>query len=542
MKIRRPAVLLILVAVMALALGLTVVQAQDATVIKIASQTPLSGPQSVLGISMSNAVRLAVEQLSGPLADMGYTVEYVPYDDQADPSVGPANAEQIVTDSAILAVIGHLNSGVAIPSSEVYNRNDLVMVSPANTNPLVTDRNYPTVNRVCGRDDLQGPTGAQFAAETLAVTSVYVLHDTTAYGEGVAEYFRDSIEGMGVTVLGFEGTEEASNFEGILNPILAQSPDLIYFGGIYSQTAIFLQQARSAGYTGLFMGPDGFDSSAFADIAGDAAIGTYYTSVAAPATVYPAAAQFIEDYTAEYGEAPQPFAAQSYDSTAVVLLGIQAAAEAAGGMPSRAQVAEAVRATTDFVGITGTITFDWRGDPVSAPYYVIEVTSGNPDDWGANTLIATLDIPSPVAAAPAIADLALASPDLSTLVEAALGADPAVVGMLAEAGPFTILAPNNDAFAALMSDMGMAALSDADAATLTAILQNHVIAGAVFSSNLEDGQTLTTIGGGTLTVGVGSDGTVTLTDAAGHTATVVAPDTLASNGVVHVIDAVLTGM
>ncbi len=386
-------------AALATALSVSLVAAQDGdNVIRIASQTPLSGPQSVLGVSMSNAVRLAIDELSQPLVDMGYTVEYVPFDDQATPEVGVSNAQQIVADPSILAVIGHLNSGVAIPSSEVYNENDLVMISPANTNPAITDRGYATVNRVCGRDDLQGPTGANYAAE-LGITSAYVLHDTTAYGQGVAEYFQDEAERLGITVLGFEGTEEASNFDAIIQPILAQSPELIYFGGIYSQTAAFLAQARAAGYEGLFMGPDGTDSTEFAAIAGDAAVGTLYTTVAGPASIYPNAAAFIESYTEAFGEGPQPFAAQSYDSTAIALQAIQAAIESTGGLPSRADVAAAVRATADYEGLTGTITFDANGDPEIGLYYVIEVVSGDPAEWSNNSIIATLEIPSPLTAA-----------------------------------------------------------------------------------------------------------------------------------------------
>lgn len=384
-------------AALAAALSTSLVAAQD-NVIRIASQTPLSGGQSVLGVSMSNGVRLAIEQNASVLEDLGFTVEYVPFDDQASPETGVSNAQQIVADASILAVIGHLNSGVAIPSSEVYDENDLVMISPANTNPLVTERGLATVNRVCGRDDLQGPTGANYALE-LGVTSVYVLHDTTAYGQGVAEFFAAEAENLGITVLGFEGTEEASNFDGIIQPILAQAPELIYFGGIYNQTGVFISQARSAGYEGLFMGPDGFDSSELAAIAGEAVIGTYYTSVAGPASIYPNAAQFIEDYTAAYGEGPQPFAAQSYDATVIAINGIAAAAEAAGGLPSRADVAAAVRATENYEGLTGTITFDEVGDPEIGLYYVIEVASGDPAEWSNNSILATLEIPSPAFAA-----------------------------------------------------------------------------------------------------------------------------------------------
>jgi branched-chain amino acid transport system substrate-binding protein len=391
-------VVLVLLTVLALTLSMGLAKAQDAKVIKIASQTPLSGPQSALGSSMSNAVALAVEQLSGPLTEMGYTVEHVPFDDQATPDVGVANAQNFVQDPAILAVIGHLNSGVAIPSSEVYNQYNLVMVSPANTNPTVTDRGLQVVNRICGRDDLQGPTGARFLAELGTVSSVYVVHDTTAYGEGLATFFRAEAEALGLTVLGFEGTTEASNFDGIITPILALNPDAIYFGGIYSQTGIFISQARAAQYAGIFMGGDGFDSSEFAQLAGEAGVGTYYTSVAAPASNFPDAAKFVEDYKAKFGEDPQPFAAQAYDSTALVLKAIEKAAMYAGDVPSRSLVASVVRDTTDFKGITATVTFDAIGDNVSGQYFILQVGSGDPAQWGANSIVQTINLPSPYSA------------------------------------------------------------------------------------------------------------------------------------------------
>ncbi|MBK8026231.1 MAG: branched-chain amino acid ABC transporter substrate-binding protein [Chloroflexi bacterium] len=388
-----------LVLVAALSLSVVLVQAQDTQVIKVASQSPLSGPQSVLGISIRNSVELAIEQLQGPLNELGFTVEYIPFDDQANPDVGVSNAQNIVNDAAILAVVGHLNSGVALPSSEVYNDNDLVMVSPANTNVNITDRGYATVHRVCGRDDTQGAAGAAFAATLDGVESVYVLHDTTAYGQGVAEFFMAEAEAQGLEVMGFEGTEEAANFDGIIQPILALEPDLIYFGGIYSQTGIFISQARSAGYEGFFMGPDGFDSSEFAELSGDAGVGTYYTSVAAPVTVYENAEQFAADYEEKFGEGVQPFGAQSYDSTAIVLQALAAAIEANGGeMPTRAQVAEAVRATEGFAGLTGDVTFDDNGDPELANYFILQVASADSAEWNNNELLSSLAIPSPLMA------------------------------------------------------------------------------------------------------------------------------------------------
>jgi branched-chain amino acid transport system substrate-binding protein len=378
--------------------GGSLVSAQDdSKVIKIASQSPLSGPQSVLGTSIRNAVELAVEQMSGPLEDMGYTVEFVPYDDQATPDVGVSNAQNIVNDPAIVALIGHLNSGVAIPSSEVYNTNNLVMISPANTNVNITDRYLPTVNRIAGRDDTQGAAGAAFAKTLEGVSSVYILHDNTAYGQGVAEFFQSEAEKEGLTVLGFEGTSEPSNFDGIIQPILAQDPDLIYFGGIYSQTGVFIKQAREAGYEGYFIGPDGFDSTDFAALSGDQGVGTYYTTVAAPVTFYPDAAQFATDYEAKFGEPPQPFAAQSYDATGIAIQAITLAAMRSNGeVPSRALVASIVRSTQDYQGITSNYSFDAIGDPEIGLYYIIKVTSADPAEWGNNELISAQKINSPL--------------------------------------------------------------------------------------------------------------------------------------------------
>ncbi|GAB4159538.1 MAG: hypothetical protein Fur0021_30490 [Candidatus Promineifilaceae bacterium] len=366
--------------------------------IKIATQSPLSGGQSVLGVDIKNGAELALEQLGGPLRDQGFTLELVAFDDQANPDTGVANAKNIVADPEILCGVGHLNSGVMIPASEDYHNAGLVFVSPANTNPVVTDRGYLEVNRIVGRDDVQGVVAATYA-KNLGIKSVYIIHDKTAYGQGVAEFFRQQAEKDGIQVLGFEGTEEKANFDPIITPILAANPEMVYFGGIYDQAGIFFKQARDKGYEGTFMGPDGMDSSTLAELAGDALItggGMVYSTVAGPANVYPGTAKFIEDFTAKYGAPPQPFAAQSYDAMGICLKGLeQAIADNGGELPTREQVATAVRAIENYPGITGTLTFNDIGDLESAKYFVIRVLSADPAKWGENAIEETLDIAPP---------------------------------------------------------------------------------------------------------------------------------------------------
>jgi branched-chain amino acid transport system substrate-binding protein len=360
--------------------------------IKIATQSPLSGGQAALGEGIKLGAQLALEELRGNLTKQGFKVELVPFDDQAKPDVGVANAKNIIADKDILVVIGHLNSGVAIPSSEVYKEVDLPMISPANTNEKVTDRGYANINRVCGRDDVQGPVGAEFAAQTLKVKSVYIVHDKTTYGQGVAEAFKTDVEKKGVKVVAFEGTEEKSNFDPIITPIKAKNPDLVYFGGIYDQGAPFFKQAREKGVKSRFLGPDGLDSSDLVKIAGKAVVGIYYTTAAAPSTSTQAK-QFGDNFKKKFGKNPEPYAAEAYVATAIAIKALESTA-AGGKAPTRAAVATAIR-KVKYTGMTGTIEFDDKGDPKKASYYVMQVANENPEKWGENKEAKRLAIAAP---------------------------------------------------------------------------------------------------------------------------------------------------
>src|ERR1700682_2398292 len=368
------------------------VDAQSKGTIKIASQSPLSGGQAVLGEGIKLGAQLAVEKLKGPLEKMGYKVDLVPFDDQAKPDVGVANAKNIIADKDIMVVIGHLNSGVAIPSSEVYKEVTLAMISPANTNPVVTDRNYVNVNRVCGRDDVQGVVGSEFAHGTMKVKSAYIVHDKTQYGQSIAEFFKADAEKKGIKVLGFEGTEEKSNFDPLLTPIKAKNPDVIYFGGIYDQGAPFFKQAREKGIKSKFMGPDGMDSSDLTKIAGKAVVGMDYTSAAGPASALPKAKAFVDEFKKKFGKNPEPYAAEAYDAATIAIKAIEEAAKK--GKVTREDASTAVR-KAKLSGITGYIAFDSKGDRLKAQYFVLQVVSDDPAKWGDNKIVKQLAIAPP---------------------------------------------------------------------------------------------------------------------------------------------------
>jgi len=397
MKRYLPSVAPTLTAICLLLLG-SGMEAKAPQVIKIATQSPLSGSMSVIGVDIKGGVQLAIEQLSGPLTKMGFKIMLAPYDDQGNPDTGVANAKAIVSDPEVLGIIGHYNSGVQIPSSEEYHQANLANISPANSNPKVTDRGYKEVSRVCGRDDVQGAVGAQFA-KNKGIKTVYVIHDKTAYGQGIAEYFKKVSESTGIKVAGFTGTEEKSNFDAILSPIIAAKPDCIYFGGIFDQGSVLFKQARQKGYMGMCLSDDAFDDPESIKIGGETLLkggGTFYSTLCGPAAMYPNCARFVADFKAKFGNQPHSYASQAYDATTMMLKAIENAALANGGkMPEREDVAKAVRALQGFKGITSTITFDWKGDPTVARYFVVQVTAKDPSQWEGNKVIQALDIKAP---------------------------------------------------------------------------------------------------------------------------------------------------
>lgn len=343
-------------------------------VIKIASVTPLSGSQAALGEQIKLGAQMAFDEKKGELEQLGFKVEFAPQDDQADPKVGVAVAQKLIADKDVLAVDGHFNSGVAIPSSEVYAKDNLCMVSPANTAIEITDRKLPSVNRICARDDVQGPLGADFAAKDLGAKTIFIIHDKTTYGQGIADEVKAQAATDGMEVAGYEGiTPGESDFSAVLNKVAVVNPDVVYFGGIYPEGSLIIKQMAEKGIKSKFIGPDGMDDPQVVTIAGNACIGAYYTSPAADISRTPEGKAWVDSFKAKFGKEPSNWSAYGYDAMNVIIEGIKNAITANGGKkPTREQVSTAVRAINGLKGITSTISFDDKGDNKGAKLYVAE--------------------------------------------------------------------------------------------------------------------------------------------------------------------------
>ena len=344
-------------------------------VIKVAAQLPLSGSTSVTGESLRLGAQMKLEEEQAKFEELGFKLQFESYDDQSDPKKGVSNANIIVADESILAVVGHYNSGVAIPSSEVYNKYNLAMITPGATATDLTDRGLKTVNRIVGRDDQQGPKASQFMVQELGVKNLFIIQDKTAFGTGVAEEVKKEAEKLGATIVGFEGiTIGEKDFNGVINQVLSKKPDAVYFGGLYTEAGIILKQMREKGIDIPFVGADALDSSGLVDIAGEAVINTYYTTVAGEVSSTESGQKFVKEYEEKYkGKKAEAFSVYGYDTMGAILAAIEKSiGDSDGKKPSREQVAEAIRATENFQGALANVSFDEKGDNSNAEIYLFK--------------------------------------------------------------------------------------------------------------------------------------------------------------------------
>lgn len=367
--------------------------------IKIFSQSPLSGDLAFFGTDILRGVQLAVLQLGGPLSEQGYRAGLVPYDDRNIYETALKNARKIAADPDILCGIGHYDSTITTRTSVIYHQAGLALVAPSDTDPLLTDRWYLEINRVIGRIDGQGKAGAWFAKE-LGFSSVYIISSNDDNGRKNAEYFRREADRLEIQVMGMVITNMTdANVRSIVGRLIDAKPELVYISNAADKAIPFIQQARAAGFEGAFLGTEALNNPSLFSITDSSLVaggGLYFTITSPPANYYPDAARFVQDFKARYDASPLLFAARAYDAAGICLKAIEEASKAAGGeIPTRAQVVRAIRALTDYKGITGTYTFNLQGDPTLAPYYVYKVVSVEAANWSKNFIIAAYEVPPP---------------------------------------------------------------------------------------------------------------------------------------------------
>jgi len=289
---------------------------------------------------------------------------------QYDPAQAATNTKQFAADDTVMAVVGPLMSGSGKAMSPIASAADLTIVTPASTNPDITDPNFARQYRPNGKaiyfrtvttDAYQGPYMANYAAEVLGIHSVYILDDTGAYGEGIASSFETQAIAKGITVLGHDKLDpKESDYTTVLTKINALSPDALYYGGVQQAGEKLARQAYDLMPSLPKMGGDGMYSAGFIEDAGPAA-NNWYATIAAPDTIdEPAAADWVAKYKARYGKSPQDYALTAYD--AVLVIDDTVARLVTDGMPITRQNFRDYFQKTNLPTLQGVIQFDDNGD------------------------------------------------------------------------------------------------------------------------------------------------------------------------------------
>jgi len=346
----------------ALMLGGAASAAPGQDVLKIGVAGPFTGPQAKIGADMARGAELAIVEWNEKGGVLGKKIQAVRGDDEATPKQATAVAQDLAAKK-VVGVIGHFNSGCTIPASEVYNDKSIVMITPAATNPKVTDRAYKGVFRVCGRDDQQGSVGAIFAMEQLKVKRVAVLHDKTTYGQGLADEFRKALKARGVESVYYAGVpKEELDFRAVISAVKEKNPDLWFWGGIYDQGGPLLNQARQSGLTATMMSGDGLIDNEFIKTCGKNAEGTWLTFGPDPVKT-PTAKAFLDKYHAQHGE-HGAYSVYGYDAANVLLTAIQKTGS------TRFDKLSDYLHQNKFDSSMGAIEFDAKGD-IKGSYYVL---------------------------------------------------------------------------------------------------------------------------------------------------------------------------
>lgn len=360
------------------------------TTVTIGIDAPLTGDLSALGLGIKNSVDLATKQANSQKYVDGVTFKIEALDDQAQPASGQQNASKLVADDAVLGVVGPLNSSVAESMQKVFDDAKLVEVSPANTNPALTQgtdwnggtkkRPYASYFRTATTDAIQGPFAAQYVYNDSKKKNVFVIDDKKTYGAGLAATFTEEFKKLGGTVAGTQHIDpDTKDFSAIATQVKSSGADVVYYGGEYPQAGPLSKQIKAAGAEIPVVGGDGIYSADFIKLAGATATGDLATSVGAPVEELASAKEFVANYKAAgYKEAYEAYGGYSYDSAWAIIEAVKKVVEDNDGkLPddARAKVTTAMQ-NVSFDGVTGKVSFDEFGDATNKQLTVYAVENG----------------------------------------------------------------------------------------------------------------------------------------------------------------------
>lgn len=347
--------------------------AMAADELPIAVVGPMTGQYATFGHQMKAGAEKAVEDLNAAGGVLGKLLKLEVGDDACDPKQAVAVANQMA-NAGVSFIAGHFCSGSSIPASQVYEEEGMIQISPASTNPKLTDEGGPNVFRVCGRDDQQGAVAGQFLAEKFADTPIAILHDKTAYGKGLADETKKALNAAGKQEVMYEAiTAGEKDYSAVVSKLKRESVGAVYLGGYHTEAGLIIRQMREQGMDTVLIAGDALVTDEFWAITGDAGEGTLMTFSPDPRK-NPAAEPVVKAFR-EQGVEPEGYVLYTYGA-------IQAWKQAVESVGGTEDVAAVIKALQDgeFETVLGTTSFDDKGD-VEAPGYVFYVWKDGAYDY-----------------------------------------------------------------------------------------------------------------------------------------------------------------
>jgi branched-chain amino acid transport system substrate-binding protein len=329
--------------------------------IKVGVAGPLTGPNAAFGAQLKNGAEMAAADINAAGGINGQKIELVFGDDVSDPKQGVSVANKFVGDG-VKFVVGHFNSGVTNPASDVYAENGIMMVTPSATNPTITEKKLWNVFRTCGRDDQQGQVAGQYIANQLKGKKVAIVHDKTTYGKGLADETQKAMNKANVKEVLYEGVNTGEkDFSALVAKIKASGADIVYWGGLHTEGGLIVRQMRDQGVKAVMMSGDGITTDEFVTIGGPGVEGTLMT-FGPDARKRPEAAEVVKKFQAKNFN-PEAYTLYSYAALQVIA---QAAAAAKSLDPKK--VAAEARSGKPYKTVIGDLSYDSKGDVTRLDY------------------------------------------------------------------------------------------------------------------------------------------------------------------------------
>ncbi|ACI98473.1 branched-chain amino acid ABC transporter substrate-binding protein [Rhodospirillum centenum] len=353
---------------LALAAVATLAAAPARADIVVGLGAPITGPNAVFGEQMRRGTEMAVKDLNAKGGVLGETLRFVAEDDASNPSQGVAVANKMATAGAAL-VVGHFNSAVTIPAAKVYADEGILLITPASTNPQLTEQGLETVFRTCGRDDQQGDVAASYLIKNHRNDRIAVIHDQTTYGKGLADATKAAMNKGGLQEVMYQAvTVGERDMSALITRMRDAGVNVVYFGGLHTEGGLIVRQMADAGMKAVFMSGDGTVNQEFWNITGPTGEGALVT-FGADYRDEPIAADVVKRFR-DQGYEPEAYTLYSY----AAVQAWAAAAEKAKSADAE-KVAEALR-EGEYQTVIGPLSYDEKGDRRSTDYIIYRWSDG----------------------------------------------------------------------------------------------------------------------------------------------------------------------